>query len=205
MQIKIYFKRKMMKKTLSGKTIGNLLFIGVLLMVLFVPSAKAVIMQGLMQVGFFKPDTTVIAKPQPATDFSGVRFKDVSGNVICLGDLKGKVVFLNFWATWCPPCLAELPAIHQMYTQFRKDDSFVFIFVDADSDLQKAGKFIRKRNYHLPLYALASDIPETLFSGSLPTTVVFDKQGRISYHEVGAANYNDTRFITFMTKLGNMK
>lgn len=194
-----------MKKILTGKNIFNVVISVLLLVLLFVPSAKAMLMQGLMQIGLFKPDTTKITNnAKSSIDLSGIHFKDAAGKIIVLGELKGKVVFLNFWATWCPPCLAEMPSINKMYERLKNDDAFVFIFVDADSNLQKAGKFMAKRKYSLPLYIVASDIPETIFSGSLPTTVVFDKQGRISYNESGAANYNDNKFITFMTKLRDM-
>lgn len=209
MQIKVYCSEEsnVMKKMLTGKNIGNMLFVVLLLVLLFVPSAKAAVLRGLMQMGFFSPDVeSNVQEKEPMTiDLSALHFKDAAGNGIVLGDLKGKVVFLNFWATWCPPCLAEMPSMNKMYNKFKDDQAFVFIFVDADSDLLKSAKFMEKRNYHLPLYRAASAIPEMIFSGSLPTTVVFDKQGRISYHESGATNYNDNRFIDFMTKLKNMK
>jgi len=193
-----------MKKILTLKNIANLIFIGLLLIIVFVPSAKAVVMQGLMGVGLFKPDTSKGNKQVISTSLAGIRFKDKTGKTLDLGNLKGKVVFLNFWATWCPPCLAEMPSIDKLYEKFKDDDNFVFIFVDADSDLLKAQKFMDRRKYRLPLYEVASEIPESIFKGSLPTTVVIDKQGRISYNEEGAANYNDAKFSTFMTQLRNM-
>lgn len=193
-----------MKKILTLKNIANLIFIGLLLIIVFVPSAKAVVMQGLMGVGLFKPDTSKGNNQVISTSLAGIRFKDKTGKTLDLGNLKGKVVFLNFWATWCPPCLAEMPSIDKLYEKFKDDDNFVFIFVDADSDLLKAQKFMDRRKYRLPLYEVASEIPESIFKGSLPTTVVIDKQGRISYNEEGAANYNDAKFSTFMTQLRNM-
>ena len=189
-----------MKKLITRKNIINVIFAGLLLTLLFVPSAKAMVLRGLMGIGFFKPDTNM-AKEEAGIGLSGVLFKDASGRVVDLGALKGKVVFLNFWATWCPPCLAEMPSINKLYEQFKDDKSIVFIFVDADSDLPKARKFMEKRKYQLPVYAVGSEIPDQLFKGSLPTTVVLDKQGRISYNESGAANYSDNKFIAFMTKL----
>jgi len=189
-----------MKKLITRKNIINVIFAGLLLILLFLPSAKAMVLQGLMGIGFFKPDTNM-AKKELEAGLSGVLFKDASGKVVDLGALKGKVVFLNFWAAWCPPCLAEMPSINKLYEQFKDDKNVVFIFVDADSDLPKAREFMERRKYQLPIYAVASEIPDQLFKGSLPTTVVLDKQGRISYNESGAANYGDNKFIAFMTKL----
>lgn len=193
-----------MMKIFDKKNLINALVIGVFLVLMFVPAAKALVIRGLMEIGLFSPGVEEV-KPSAGTtevkDLSGIKFKDLSGRTIDLGDLKGKVVFLNFWATWCPPCLAEMPAVNKLYEQFKADKNVVFILVDADSDLPKAQKYMDKKGYHLPVYAVASDIPDTIFKGSLPTTLVFDKFGRISYHEVGAANYASDKFIEFIKKL----
>lgn len=192
-------------KILTRKNISNVIFGALILTMLFVPAAKAIVLQGLMEIGFFRPDAVVQEKDKEvAADFSGVLFKDKSGKVVALSALKGKVVFLNFWAAWCPPCLAEMPSVNKLYEKYKNDPDFVFIFVDADSDLVKADKFMLRRKYSLPVYMVDSDIPDVLFSGSLPTTVVLDKQGRISYNASGAANYSDNKFIAFMTKLKDM-
>lgn len=194
----------MVNKIFNKKNIVNALFIGFFLVLIFVPSAKALMIRGLMGIGLFSPgvDNAVATNsPAPAKDLSGIRFKDASGKLIDLGSLKGKVVFINFWATWCPPCLAEMPSVNKLYEQFKDDKDVVFILVDADSDFPKSQKYMDRKGYRLPVFHVASDIPETIFKGSLPTTVVFDKQGRLSYNEVGAANYASEKFITFIKKL----
>ena len=184
----------------------NLLLLCFVLLMVFVPSAKAFMLRGLMEIGLFKPGTSAVTAEQrlaPAVDLSGIRFKDINGKVVDLGNLKGKVVFLNFWATWCPPCLAEMPSIQKLYTQFAADPDFVFLLVDADSKLPDAQQFMQKKKYSMPVYEVASNIPEQLFKGSLPTTIVFDKKGRISFNEEGAANYAHKKFIEFMLQLKN--
>ena len=193
-----------MNKILNRKTLLNVLFAGLFLVLILVPPAKAMVLEGLMKIGFFTPDLQEQNVKDRAKDFSGVLFKDTAGNVVNLGKLKGKVVFLNFWATWCPPCLAEMPAIQQLYEQFKNDPEVVFILVDADGDLVKSAKFMSRKKYEMPVYRVESEVPETLFKGSLPTTIVFDRQGRISYNESGAANYANTKFIAFINKLKTM-
>lgn len=193
-----------MNKILNQKTLLNVLFAGLFLVLIFVPPAKAMVLEGLMKIGFFTPDLQEQSGKDGAKDFSGILFKDTAGNVVDLGKLKGKVVFLNFWASWCPPCLAEMPSIQQLHKQFRNDKDVVFILVDADGDLVKSAKFMNRKKYEMPIYRVESEIPETLFKGSLPTTVVFDRQGRISYNESGAANYANTKFIAFINKLKTM-
>lgn len=195
----------MPSKNFFKKNVLNVILITGLLVLLFVPPAKAFLLRGLMEIGLFKPS---LAEKQPAAsslNLAAVRFSDAKGKVIDLQSLKGKVVFLNFWATWCPPCQAEMPSINKLYLQFKADPNVVFIMVDADSDLPKAQKFLNKKNYAMPVYAVAGDIPEQLFKGSLPTTVVFDKQGRISYNEEGAANYAHKKFVAFIEQLRDSK
>lgn len=194
-----------MRKIMTKKNIINAVFIALFLVVLFVPSAKAFLMQGLMEIGLFKPKTEPIAIGTPTVDLSGIKFEDQSGKVTDLGSLKGKVIFVNFWATWCPPCLAEMSSISKLYEQYKNDKDVVFIMVDADSDLAKAQKYMDNKSYKMPVYAVASNIPESLFKGALPTTIVFDKQGRLSYNESGAANYASSKFIDFIEELKRLK
>jgi len=181
------------------KNILNTAFVLLLLAVIFVPDAKAFLIKSLMEIGFFKPK--VETPTAPGMNLNGIRFKDVKGKVIDLGDLKGKVIFLNFWATWCPPCRAEMPSVNKLYKQFKADKNVVFIFADADGDLAKSTRFMADRKYELPVYKVESDVPEQIFSGSLPTTVVFDKQGRLALHHEGAADYADKKIVDFLNKL----
>ena len=155
----------------------------------------------LMLIMFSVTSSYALKSVDVPGDLSGIRFKDASGKVIDLGDLQGKVVFLNFWATWCPPCRAEMPSINKLYEQFKDDKDVVFLFVDADQDLDKAQKYMDKKAYKLPVYIADSTIPSKLFRGALPTTIVFDKAGRVSYNESGAANYASSKFIAFLEKL----
>lgn len=189
-----------MNKNLK-KYISNGIFIAVLALLIFVPSAKALLLQGLMKVGLFSPNVkTEQTAVSPSLD---LRFKDQNGKVVTLNELKGKVVFINFWATWCPPCLAEMPSINKLYEQYKSNNNVVFIMIDADSDLAKSGTFMKTHKYTMPVYQMASNVPEQLFAGSLPTTVVFDKQGRLSFKHEGIADYSSKKFVDFMERLIN--
>lgn len=192
------------KAMFNKKNIINVLFIVVLLVFVFVPAAKSFMLQGLMQIGFLKPNITQEQKVI-STDLSSIKFKDAKGAEINLAELNGKVVFINFWATWCPPCLAEMPSINTLHKQFGADNDVVFIMVDADSNFEKSLSYMNKRQYKMPVYAMASSVPENLFKGSLPTTIVFDKKGRIAFHEEGAANYGNKKFVDFIKQLKNLK
>ncbi len=192
------------KKMLTKKNLWNAVFILVFLVVILVPSAKALVMQGLMEIGLFRPSMDQ-KKTVPSTDLSAIKFKDAKSKIVSLGDFEGKIVFLNFWATWCPPCLAEMPSVNKLYQQFENDGEVVFLLIDADGNFKKAQDYMDRKKYKMPVYAIASNIPEVIFSGSLPTTLVFDKKGRIAYNGVGAANYASPKFIAFIKELKAQK
>lgn len=94
-----------------------------------------------------------------------------------------------------------MPSLNKLYLQFKDDDNVVFIFADADGELSKSGKFMTSRNYLMPVYKVESNIPESIFAGSLPTTIIFDKQGRLSFRHEGMANYADQKIVDFIKKL----
>src|SRR4051812_1290046 len=106
----------MAKKLLNG------LLIVTLIVVMFNPSAKALVIKGLMGVGFFQPDLKgAPTEVSPSSAIPDVLFQDTKGKTIHLADLKGKVVFINFWATWCPPCIAEMPSINGLYEKLKNN------------------------------------------------------------------------------------
>ncbi len=181
------------------KYIYNGLFIALLAILLFVPAAKAIVIQSLVTIGLFNPNPT--ASTQGISVENDIKFKNEQGEIVTLSSLKGKIVFINFWATWCPPCVGEMPSINKLYEKHRNNKDVVFIMIDVDANLQKASSFMQQRKYNMPLYEMASGVNEQLFSGVLPTTFVLDKKGRISFKGEGAANYNSKKFVNFMEEL----
>ena len=181
---------------------GNVLFYGAILLLLFHPAAKGWLLQQLMAVGLFKAEikkeAPVTNQPPEATAFS---FRDEKGAVVSTEDLKGKVVFINFWATWCPPCIAEMPSLADLYNQFRDDEQVVFLFINEDEDVARAETFLQNKGYSLPLMTRAGSIPADIYSGTLPTTVVLDKKGKIVFRHEGLAKYNSTSFINQLKAL----
>ncbi|MGB5204248.1 TlpA family protein disulfide reductase [Eudoraea sp.] len=117
-------------------------------------------------------------------DFKLVNSK---GNVVNLLDYKGEVIFINFWATWCPPCVAEMPGLQLLYNAYREKVTFLFIARDKK---EKVSNFITKKNYNLPVYFESGFTPKTLYSAALPTTFIIDKKGNIVVAETGSADWN---------------
>ncbi|MBY0245954.1 MAG: TlpA family protein disulfide reductase [Sphingobacteriaceae bacterium] len=184
-------------KSIIKKYASNTVFIALIIALLFVPDAKALVIQGLMKVGFFSPNL----KTKPITIDDDITFKNAKGEVLSLNSLKDKVVFVNFWATWCGPCVGEMPSINEFYNRFKNDPKVAFVFVDADSDLPKSQGFLDKKGYAFPLYKLNSNISTDLYKGILPTTFVLNKEGTVVFREEGAADYSTERFANFINAL----
>lgn len=117
-------------------------------------------------------------------DFELVNSK---GNAVNLSEYKGDVIFINFWATWCPPCVAEMPDLQMLYDAYGEKVTFLFIARDKK---EKVSNFIIKKNYNLPVYFESGFTPKTLYSAALPTTFIIDKKGNIVVAETGSADWN---------------
>lgn len=173
----------------------NILLFGLVLVLAFSPDAKAWLLQRLLSTGVFRAQISSENKTASAPIIDGYIFKDETGRSISPAQLKGKVVFVNFWATWCPPCRAEMPSLNDLYNQFSKDERFVFLFVNEDDDSTKAFDFIHRNGYSFPLVTEGGPVPKELFSGTLPTTVVINKEGKLAMKHEGLAAYNRSGFI----------
>lgn len=130
-----------------------------------------------------------------------LKFKDEKGNIVSLHSLKGKVVFINLWATWCPPCIREMPSIDELRKTFKDNEDLVFLMVDVDGNIEKAANFMKNKKFDLPVHIRASEIPRELFNGSIPTTIIIDKQNKIAGRHVGGADYASPKIIEIIKEL----
>jgi thiol-disulfide isomerase/thioredoxin len=128
------------------------------------------------------------------TEGYDLSFRDSKNNVLSLNQLKGKVVVINLWATWCPPCLAEMPSLDQLYQDFKSNDRIIILSVDIDGNLSTSRKFMAKRKYGLPVYQLNSALPNELSTTSIPTTIILDKAGKLVIKHVGGMNFGSQKF-----------
>jgi thiol-disulfide isomerase/thioredoxin len=192
------------KKWLTLSNIITWLLLIALLAMFIDPNVKATYIRALMQVGLFQPDipaTSTAKNAGVATDYSELRLSDSKGQPISPDSLQGKVVFINFWAPWCPPCIAEMPSIGQLYQTIKQDPRIVFLMVDVDGTFSKSEAYFDKKGYQMPIVAPYASLPASLFEGTLPTTVILDKTGKIAMKHEGAADYSSPKFIKFMQEL----
>lgn len=178
---------------------GSILFYAVILLFIFSPDAKAWLLRRVISTGFFKADIKkeAVKRLAPAPAFS---FIDSEGKIVSSAEVKGKIVLINFWASWCPPCRAEMPSLNKLYLTLKDDSRFVFLFINEDEDINKGINFIQKNNLAIPFYQQNAVSPE-LFGGTLPTTIVLNKDGEIVLKHEGMADYDNQQFIDQLKSL----
>ena len=152
--------------------------------------------QGLiLKTGIMQPSIENEEKEAASYNFVLV---DEEGERKPFEEYKDKVVFLNFWATWCPPCIAEMPDINSLYQEVNSDD-VQFVLISLDDDFQKAKNFIEKKGFDFPIYQLGSALPQVYESQAIPTTFVVSPDGEIVVRKSGMAKYNTNKFRKFLS------
>ncbi len=171
-----------------------------LVVLIVIPSAKSWVLQQLVSTGVFNANIKKegVSNTPSNTTF---RFTNAQGIEASTASLKGKVVFINFWASWCPPCRAEMPSLNELYNKLKDDERFVFLFMNEDEDKTKAMEYIGKNNFAIPIFSRSGNIPNEIFSGTLPTTIVLNKEGKIVLQHTGMAGYNTDDFIKQLKEL----
>ena len=153
----------------------------------------------ILSTGLIAPESDVNYTDNNKGDYN-FNLKNIDGSTISFSELKGKVVFMNIWATWCAPCIAEMPNIQKLYDKM--DTSKVaFVMLSTDQSEDKVGKFINRKGFTFPVYLAASNVPSEFKVPSIPTTFVFSKEGKIVSKNVGMANYDKKSFIKFLNEL----
>jgi thiol-disulfide isomerase/thioredoxin len=168
---------------------------------LFSARVKSWVIMGFLALGFYSPHIPVIKSGEKLQPAPALVVQTVQGKVLDLQQQKGKVVFINFWATWCPPCLAELPSVNDLYLKVKDNPNIVFLSIDADNKLAKSSLFLKNRGYLFPVYSGDLTLPPTFYSGNIPTTLVINKKGYVVFNHIDKANYADEEFVQYLTGL----
>jgi len=154
----------------------------------------------VLATGIANPNTEVASeKTKAAYDFT---LDQLEGETLNFEDLRGKVVFINFWATWCAPCVAEMPSIDGLYEIYKDNPDVVFVMINVENKEDKVKKFLKKKKFSFPIYfPNASRIPKVYESKGIPATFVLDKEGFIAYKKIGMASYDADNFVNFIARL----
>lgn len=122
---------------------------------------------------------------------------DLEGRMHRLSDDRGRVMLINFWATWCPPCRKEMPSLKRLWTKL-KDEPFVMYAIDAGEDTELVTEFLFEADIEKSFMILFDTDGVTMRRWrvpGLPTTFVLDKSGRIVYRVVGGREWDDAAIV----------
>ena len=147
-----------------------------------------------------KPDIKNLILTENPKIYEDVIFKDARQNDVNLEHFKGKLLILNFWATWCAPCSEEMPSLDSLQSNSKLDNLKIFTINIGQEDILKSESFFNELNIkNLDIYF---DPPITLakkFSlRGVPTTIFFNKEGKEFARIIGSIDFNDERFIKWL-------
>ena len=113
--------------------------------------------------------------------------QDLEGKPISLSDYKGKVVFIDFWATWCPPCRASIPAVEKLYEQYKDNEDFAVLGINLQEDKDTIVKFMKKQKMNYPILLSDKKVIANYRITSIPRFFIIDRDGEIYNKYVGFA------------------
>lgn len=173
--------------------------VGVLLITGWYKEVAGFLQRGILETGIMQPD---ISETSRMADYD-FHIIDENGKTIDFSEFQGKTVFMNIWATWCPPCIAEMPDINDLYKKIGTNVQFVMISVDDDPNI--AHKFIDRKGFEFPVYFLKYGLPQAYASSAIPSTYVLSPAGQIVVEEHGLSKYDTEEFRNFLLSLNKDK
>jgi len=177
----------MKKKPFSLSTI---LFVGCIVLLL-VPQTRKPIQVALskLRVAVWSPGVLNTNEQTQLPPFI-YKVRSLDGEALGVDIGIGTVTFISYWATWCPPCIAELPGIQKFYEAYGDRVQFLLITNETPEVVQR---FLDQKNYDLPVVFPRMQPPKALYEPSIPTNYLIDQHGNIIIKEKGASNWNSDR------------
>lgn len=130
-----------------------------------------------------------------------VSFKDRFGSQFSLSDFRGKVVLINFWATWCPPCRDEMPSMESLQRQMDQSQ-FAILALTVDDSWDAVNQFMTQNGFTIPVYSDFNRRIATLYGTSkFPETYILDKQGKVAMKVIGPTDWTAPDMVTYLRKL----
>jgi len=177
---------------------GNF-FLGVFILLLIIPQTGQPIQVALnrLKVLVWSPSVEKAETMEKVSAFSYPTL-GLDGQRVSHSIGKDKVTFLSFWATWCAPCVAELPSIAALHKDYQDHINFVLVTRERP---EVVNAFLDKKGLDLPVYFPSVEVPEVLRSNKLPTNYLIDGEGKILIKETGAADWGSTKVREVLEEL----
>ena len=165
---------------------SNIVFV-IVIVLLIIPQTRQPIQEFLHKgLALFGPSIIDESDREEVTDYNW-QLSNQSGEVYNFNEAKGKVVLINFWATWCPPCIAEMPSLDELYKSYNEEVVFLFV---SNEDQKTISSFIDKNAYSFNVHTPKTAYPKIFEVSAIPRTYIIDKKGQIVVDKTGAANWN---------------
>jgi len=134
-------------------------------------------------------------------DSNVLQFSDLENNIFTIQDFKGKNLFINYWATWCNPCLAEMPYMVELYENYKDEEDIIFLYLSREK-LEIIKNYIPKDEslQQLPIYKIITD-DEFFATSGIPTTFIVNSDGEVIVKDLGSAFWNDESVFKFIDNL----
>ncbi len=165
---------------------SDILFL-VIIALLIIPQTRQPIQIALHSVLSNFGPSVIDKEDQKKVSYASWKLRDLEGNELNYQNTKSKVVFVNLWATWCPPCIAEFQNIQDLYNDYGNDVLFLLVSDESPNTIQK---FLDKKGYDIPIFSPLTNYPDDFSPRSIPRTYIIDKEGHIVVDKKGAANWN---------------
>ena len=134
-------------------------------------------------------------------DSNVLQFSDLENNIFTIQDFNGKNLFINYWATWCNPCLAEMPYMAELYENYKGEEDIIFLYLSREK-LEVIKNYIPKDEslQQLPIYKIITD-DEFFATSGIPTTFIVNSDGEVIVKDLGSAFWNDESVFKFIDNL----
>ncbi|TJY32181.1 TlpA family protein disulfide reductase [Pontimicrobium aquaticum] len=170
----------------------------VIIVLLIVPQTRQPIQIALHSVLSKLGPSVVKKEDRKEVSYSAWRLRDLNGKELNFTNTKGKVVFINLWATWCPPCIAEFSTIQDLYNDYKNDVVFLLVSDESPATIKK---FLNKKGYDIQVFNPLTKYPDDFNPRSIPRTYIIDKEGYIVVDKKGAANWNSNAIRKQLDKM----
>jgi thiol-disulfide isomerase/thioredoxin len=124
---------------------------------------------------------------------------DIAGNTVNLTSFKGRKVFVNLWASWCPPCREEIPSIEALAAK-AGNENIAFVMLALDEKFAVARQFATTNKMKLPIFYPAEKLPALFNVEGIPVTFIFNEQGQLVKQVNGSEDYNTDKYYELLTK-----
>jgi thiol-disulfide isomerase/thioredoxin len=132
-------------------------------------------------------------------DYSQLQLTDVNNKLVDVGLFKDKVIFINLWATWCAPCIIELPTLIKLSEKL-KNENVAMLFISPEGQ-EEILEFVEKEKHPKKLFFSASNTGEIFKNDGFPHTYIFDKKGRLVFNDMGASKWDDKSVVNYLKEL----